>query len=66
MIHQIYSIYDSKAEVHTLPFFQPREAQAIRQFSDWCNDPKHTFGLHPEDYTLFYSGEYDDESSAPV
>jgi len=60
MIHKIYSVYDSKAETYTPPFFQHREAMAIRTFSDCVNDPGHTFGMHPEDYTLFHLGEYDD------
>ncbi len=60
MIHKIYSIYDSKAESYTPPFFQHQEAMAVRTFSDCCNDPGHTFGKHPEDYTLFDLGQYDD------
>ena len=60
MIHKVYSIYDSKAEVYTLPYFSKMEAEAIRYFSNWVNDPNHQFGKNPEDYTLFYIGEYDD------
>lgn len=62
MIYKIYSIFDSKAESYTLPFFQQTEPMAIRTFADWCNDPNHTFGKHPEDYTLFESGTYDDST----
>nr|UXQ88125.1 MAG: nonstructural protein [Microvirus sp.] len=62
MIHKIYSVYDSKAETYTPPFFQHREAMALRTFADCCNDDGHTFGKHPEDYTLFDLGTYDDDN----
>ena len=60
MIHKIFAVYDSKAETYTPPYFQHKEAMAIRSFADCCNDPGHTFGVHPEDYTLYNLGEYDD------
>ena len=62
MVHLIYSIYDSKAQVYTLPFFMTTDAMAKRQFSNWVNDPGHTFGKNPEDYTLFACGQYDDDT----
>lgn len=60
MIHKIYAVFDSKAGTYTPPFFQHQEAMAIRTFGDCCNDTGHTFGKHPEDYTLFNLGIYDD------
>lgn len=62
MIHKIYAVYDSKAESYTPPYFQHTEAMALRIFGDTCNDKGHTFGMHPEDYTLFHLGEYDDST----
>lgn len=62
MIHKIYSVYDAKAETFTPPFFQHREGMALRTFKDCICDKGHTFGMHPEDYTLFDLGEYDDET----
>lgn len=62
MIHKIYSVYDSKAETYTPPFFQHHEAMAVRTFGDCCNDINHTFGKHPEDYTLTDLGFYDDST----
>lgn len=62
MIHLIYTIYDSKAQTYTLPFYMTTDAMAKRQFSNWANDPNHTFGKNPEDYTLFAAGQYDDET----
>ena len=62
MIHKIYAVYDSKGESYTPPFFDHAEGRAIRTFSDCCNDPGHQFGKHPEDYTLFDLGQYDDNT----
>ncbi len=59
MIYKIFAVYDSKSEAYTLPFYYHLENQALRTFSDWCNDPDHPFGKHPEDYTLFEIGVFD-------
>jgi len=62
MIHKIYSVFDSKSESYTPPFYQHTEAMAIRTFADACNDKEHTFGMHPDDYTLFDLGTWDDST----
>lgn len=60
MIHKIYSVYDSKSQTYTLPFFQGTKAQAIRTFTNMSKNPEHQFCMNPEDFTLFEVGEYDD------
>jgi len=62
MIHKIYSIFDSKAEAYSLPFYYQHEGQALRTFSDWVNDPNTPYGKHPEDYTMFEIGTYDENN----
>lgn len=62
MIHNIYAVYDSKAQSYTTPFFDHAEGRALRTFADCCNDDGHQFGKHPEDYTLFNLGQYDDST----
>ncbi len=64
MLHKLYSVHDVKSEAYLQPFFLQTKGQAIRSFTDCVNDPKHQFGAHPEDYTLFELGEYDDPSAA--
>lgn len=59
MILKIFSIQDSKAAAHLPPFFMATTNQAMRTFSDCCNDKKHAFCLHPEDYTIFEHGSFD-------
>ena len=62
MIQQMFTVYDSKAETYTPPYFDHSQGRALRTFADCCNDPGHQFGKHPEDYTLFNCGEFDDNS----
>jgi len=63
---KIYTIYDSKAEAYLQPFFMQSNGAAIRAFTDLANDPQHVFGKHPEDYTLFDIGVYDESTAAIV
>lgn len=60
MVSIVFSIYDSKAECFTPPFSYPAVGQAVRQFSDFCNDPNHPIGKHYSDYRLYRIGSFDD------
>ena len=62
MIHKIYAIFDSKAEAYSLPFYYQHEGQALRTVIDWLNDPNTPYAKHPEDYTLFDLGTYDENT----
>lgn len=62
MIHSMFSVYDQKAEAFLPPFMMPKAQQAQRIFSDCVNSSDHQFAAHPEDYTLFHIGNFDDES----
>lgn len=64
MKHSIFVIFDSKAVAYFPPLFLPREEMAVRAFGDCINDVKHNFHAHPEDYTLFSIGSFDDETAA--
>lgn len=55
----IFSIRDSKSEVFSQPFFSPTRGSAIRAFADAVNDPATDYAKHPDDYTLFYVGDFD-------
>jgi len=63
MNHQLFSVYDTKAEVYTPPFFVPTLGIATRAFSDCVNSADHQFGKHPQDYTLFKLGTFDDNTA---
>lgn len=61
MIHRIFTVFDCKAEAYLTPFFMQTKGAAIRAFTDAVNEPGHTFNKHPEDYTLFEIGKWNDE-----
>lgn len=63
MIHQCFTVYDSKTEAYFLPFYSKTIGEAIRSFEDAISDPNHSFAKHLEDYTLFHIGEYDDNTA---
>lgn len=56
----IFAIHDGKAMAYLPPFFLHSEGMAKRSFGDCIADENHQFGKHPEDYTLFKIGEFDD------
>ncbi|AXL15305.1 nonstructural protein [Microviridae sp.] len=62
MKHNIYTIYDTKAEAFSLPFYYMHDGQALRTCQDWINNPETPYAKHPEDYTLFKAGQYDENT----
>lgn len=66
MIYNVFSIYDEKAEAFLPPFVLPKEAQALRLFSDCVNSATHQFGQNPADYNLFRLGTWNDENGQYV
>lgn len=60
MILKMYSIRDAKSEVYNTPFFAKTHGEAERNFRTASNDDKTTISKYPEDYDLYYLGEYDD------
>jgi len=60
MIREMFAIYDSKAEMFSDPFFRRTKGEALRDFAATCNDDKSKVHHNPEDFTLFYIAQYDD------
>lgn len=63
MIFKIFSVFDEKAAAYLPPFYLPTTPMAVRSFADCVNDPGHAFGKHPQDFTLFELGSFDDSSA---
>lgn len=63
MIHKIFAVLDSKAETYTHPLIFKTKGEAIRSFSDEANNGNSQISRHPEDYTLFEVGSYDDSNA---
>lgn len=59
----IYTIFDSAAAIYMRPFFTNADGSAVRSFSDIACDADHEVGKHPEHYSLFRIGTYDDATS---
>ncbi len=64
MITNIYSIYDSKSETYSKPFHMLNDQVAIRSASDLLASQNSEIANHPEDFTMFLIGEWDDNSCA--
>lgn len=60
MLLSIFTIYDEKAKAYLAPFFLPTTGMAVRTFTDMINNPECAFYKHPEDYTIFKIGTFDD------
>ena len=58
----MYSIFDVAAGVYDRPVVGRSDLEAVRVFTDMCNTAEHPVGKHPDDYTLFRIGIWDDNS----
>ena len=59
---KVYSVFDKGIMAYMRPFFMQAHGQAIRGFEDLVRDKDSDIGRHPEDYSLFYLGDFDDHS----
>lgn len=60
MLHKVYSIRDSAAEIFHPPFFKGTHLEAERNFKMLVNEPRsETLYNHPEHFDLYYLGTYD-------
>lgn len=61
---RLYSVFDAKLAIFNQPYPDLKDASALRRFSDDVNNntPKNPLNKHPQDYSLFYIGDYDDET----
>lgn len=58
----ICSIHDSASESYGRPFMVQARGEAVRLFGDLANDLDHPVGQHPDHYTLYVVGEFDQSS----
>lgn len=62
MILKAFSIRDAKAQIFHPPWYKTTHGEAERDFRTTVNDSKTTLNQYPEDFDLYYIGEYDDNS----
>lgn len=62
MLINIYAIYDQAAKAYMKPMFLQADGLAMRVFKDAVNSGTESdISKHPEQFTLFKIGEYDDQ-----
>jgi len=59
MKQRMYAIRNSKAECYNTPFFQKTHGEAERSFRELTRDSNSMVSKYPDDYDLWYLGEYD-------
>lgn len=64
MKHVMLAVRDSAVRAFNRPIFVPTLEVGIRSFYDEAkrNEPDNQMSKHPEDFELWYLGEYDDET----
>ena len=60
MIVKLYAIYDSASGIYDGPFPGQADGHVIRAFSDRCLAEEGPMAGHPEDFTLFKVGTWND------
>lgn len=61
MVVQIFAVFDSKTKAFMQPFFSLAIGSGIRAFVDAVNDASTPFFKHPQDFSLFHIGSFDDQ-----
>lgn len=62
MIHKIVAVQDIKVGAFSKPVAVPTEGAGVRAFADAVNDPNTEYSKHPEDYSMFVLGTFDDNT----
>ena len=64
MKYGVYSVYDTATAMYLRPFYFQTDGQALRFFQDVSVSAESEIAKHPEDYTLFKLGEFDDNKGS--
>lgn len=62
MLKKYYTVFDSAAKAYLEPFLARGRGEAIRSFSDAINTEGHPFNRHPDDYTLYEIGSFNEDT----
>lgn len=59
--HNLYSVYDSAVAAYMKPLVFSADGEATRWFSDQATNAESMVNRHPEDYSIFRVGMFDDQ-----
>lgn len=59
---QVFTVLDSKIGSFAQPWFSVNVETAVRAFSEALRDPQSMLSKHPEDFSLWLLGYFDDDS----
>lgn len=59
---KVYSLFDRKVGVHSVPMFFTHEGYFLRAVMEIVKDPNTNVGRHPADFELLYLGTFDDNT----
>lgn len=62
MTHKLFLIRDSKSETFNPPFAARTHGEAERYFRTLVNNKETSIAKFPEDYDLYFIGDFDDQS----
>lgn len=62
-VYKVYTIYDSKTQSYSKPFYSITRGSAIRSFQSVTADPSTDINRYPQDFALFELGSYNDSTS---
>ena len=64
MILQMWAVFDHKVEAFMQPQFFRSKGEALRSFSDAVQQDGTVFTKHPEDYSFWFRGTFDDSNGS--
>lgn len=62
MLLKAFSVRDSKVGAYNTPWFQKSIGEAERSFNELVKDEKSMVSKYPDDYDLYFIGDYDDQT----
>ncbi len=62
----MFAVFDSCSGVYDRPMVARSEGEMLRSFKDIACDADHPVGQHPEHFSLFRIGMYDDSCAVVV
>lgn len=63
MILQVMAVYDQKARAFLMPFYVSHVDVGVRSFGQAANTPGHQVCAHPEDFSLWHLGRFNDDNA---